>query len=818
MTTLWIGDFRSKQIQLYKKATDLEMNYEYLLDDTAEYSWFNSGILEQLYRFPLAKEDSVVIMLGFNDCAYSCIWEKAFNIEKIATKYATMIDELCKIYPDVAFYVCSVNPVDSDYPFAEHPSGTIPRKDLLKAIELFNKKLQESCKSATYINTYRYLTATNFCTTDGIRMDYDTTIRLTDYILLAIRQKLRAFFDAKITADRAPTGDPSVDGLFWLSDKHGGFNPYPANPGSEGHEYSKGKGDTLPNCTAWAWGRFYEILGKKPALAMDFAERWWNHVKDGYKRGQTPAVGAVICWQSGPTDTEEPTEEDGAGHVAIVEQVNADGSIIISESGYEEEAYWWTKRCDQGGFWQEDGQYRSTGDNTWGYIEFEFQGFIYCPTTTRVTKQEIRSVNSWSAFTVDDEMKKNATYIWQYFGSKGWSANAVAALLGNLQKESGMSPSIWEGTIAGSIINADSTHSLNKPALEEYYKEHDRYPGYGLVQWTPYSKYTNWCTSGGRNLDFWDIDSQLERINWEAETGTQWGLAYYNENFEYKGKRFTEITFNEFKTSTYDPNWLAAAFAFCYEKPSSSTPSSGKREELCRVRGGNADFWYSFISELPFGTAENCLYLGDIKIDKQFCDGAQISFLIKNAAKVSYIINDEKPIVINTSDDFTTFVAKDLVPNKKYSLTLVAEGIGESSLAKRIDFETLQALPESITSIKLLAADDVALHSSFMLEIPKNDIDFGYWKNIKKKSCGYTMQLIVNGVVKCEKVVNSLPTKFSINDYFGANVVKLGDIVQVGIRTWVNDAQNHPVFDGAFAKMSNPIPMLLKPIKAHLLK
>lgn len=37
----------------------------------------------------------------------------------------------------------------------------------------------------------------------------------------------------------------------------------------------------------------------------------------------TPQVGAVAQWESG-----------GYGHVAFVEQVNADGSIVISESSY----------------------------------------------------------------------------------------------------------------------------------------------------------------------------------------------------------------------------------------------------------------------------------------------------------------------------------------------------------------------------------------------------------------------------------------------------------------------------------------------------
>ena len=86
----------------------------------------------------------------------------------------------------------------------------------------------------------------------------------------------------------------------------------------------------IPNCVGYAWGRFMEILGSTPKLSRANAEDWYGHTSDGYKRGQTPELGAVICWRKGKTGT----ESDGAGHVAIVEQIYSDDSIMISESGY----------------------------------------------------------------------------------------------------------------------------------------------------------------------------------------------------------------------------------------------------------------------------------------------------------------------------------------------------------------------------------------------------------------------------------------------------------------------------------------------------
>ena len=51
---------------------------------------------------------------------------------------------------------------------------------------------------------------------------------------------------------------------------------------------------------------------------------------DGYERGQTPRLGAVICWRKGQAQN----GNDGAGHVAIVEEIYDDGSILTSNSAY----------------------------------------------------------------------------------------------------------------------------------------------------------------------------------------------------------------------------------------------------------------------------------------------------------------------------------------------------------------------------------------------------------------------------------------------------------------------------------------------------
>ena len=88
--------------------------------------------------------------------------------------------------------------------------------------------------------------------------------------------------------------------------------------------YTSGYG--MPNCTCYAWGRAYEILGKAPQLCTWQASLWYNYnVTNGFYSYSSditkPAVGAIICW--GGDD----------GHVAVVEKIDGN-KIWISDSGY----------------------------------------------------------------------------------------------------------------------------------------------------------------------------------------------------------------------------------------------------------------------------------------------------------------------------------------------------------------------------------------------------------------------------------------------------------------------------------------------------
>ena len=80
------------------------------------------------------------------------------------------------------------------------------------------------------------------------------------------------------------TTAPSATDKYWINYAKGGLNECILISGTS----------CLPNCTGYAWGRWYELLGTKPKLSKRNAEMWFV-TNDGYKRGSTPKLGAIAC-------------------------------------------------------------------------------------------------------------------------------------------------------------------------------------------------------------------------------------------------------------------------------------------------------------------------------------------------------------------------------------------------------------------------------------------------------------------------------------------------------------------------------------------
>lgn len=151
------------------------------------------------------------------------------------------------------------------------------------------------------------------------------------------------------------------------------------------------------------------------------------------------------------------------------------------------------------------------------------------------------------------EMQNNAKLVYTYLINRGWSLNAISGMLGNMQRESTINPGIWQSLIEGSGGGG----------------------GFGLVQWTPYTNFTNWADSNGYEWD--DGDAQLKWINEETVSTGQW-IATSNYAF----------TFAAFKKSTETPEYLASTFLMNFERAGVSAESE---------RRTNARNWYNYLLE-----------------------------------------------------------------------------------------------------------------------------------------------------------------------------------------------------------------------------
>ena len=103
------------------------------------------------------------------------------------------------------------------------------------------------------------------------------------------------------------------------------------------------------NCTWYAFGRASEISGHKITYIGSWdAGSWWTKCNEENRKGSIPKVGAIICWSH---------------HVAIVEELYSDGTMLISESSAgTPNIYFQTRRVSQ---------------NKPGNGSDTFQGFIY---------------------------------------------------------------------------------------------------------------------------------------------------------------------------------------------------------------------------------------------------------------------------------------------------------------------------------------------------------------------------------------------------------------------------------------------------------
>lgn len=156
------------------------------------------------------------------------------------------------------------------------------------------------------------------------------------------------------------------------------------------------------------------------------------------------------------------------------------------------------------------------------------------------------------------EMEHNALIIRDHLRDMGWSDNAIAATLANMRWESNINPGIWE-----SLVKYGG--------------------GFGLVQWTPYIKYSQWAGNDWES----NYDKQLSRIDYERKHGIQW---FANPEVTPVNP---PVSFDQYAQSDLPPDTLARYWCWYYEHPAHPVRDG-------ETRAPEALMWYEFLTNHPY--------------------------------------------------------------------------------------------------------------------------------------------------------------------------------------------------------------------------
>lgn len=334
----------------------------------------------------------------------------------------------------------------------------------------------------------------------------------------------------------------------------------------------------MPNCTNYAYGRYWEITGQNPTGLQYLGDggSWYANVPSTFRKGLTPALGAIVC-----------TGAPGwAGHVAVVEQILANGDIITSNSGYRRpltsyppsmEGYFWTETCYKDAFGAN--QYLSSWEASRGY---RLRGFIYAdsyapsPTSWVYRISDVASVLNLN----QSERENNATIIYSILTYEGWTLSAIAGMLGSATRESTLNPGACEIGRGIPVTGSD------------YYGA-----GCGLVGLTDYPPYTAtyphpilW-NANRLGEDWWDGNFQVEMLTHATDpTWTQLGTGASRWGWNMGIQMPDKLSWDEYIHNTLTPersayNWFFQFEAGIYPDPDGTLPE----------RQANARYWYDWL-------------------------------------------------------------------------------------------------------------------------------------------------------------------------------------------------------------------------------
>lgn len=175
----------------------------------------------------------------------------------------------------------------------------------------------------------------------------------------------------------------------------------------------------------------------------------------------------------------------------------------------------------------------------------------------------------------------NAQKVYDTFSALGWTRNAIAGMVGNMQYESCLDPAcVYPKSNfpngGASLEDLDNTYAIELTS-----------PAYGLVQW---KGTTSTAPAGNQlvsyairhNSQWYEGQIQMERLTWEYQNAQKWHSTTIDG---------VTWTFAMYAASNESADTLAYIFMRCYEGTYS----------VVDKRKANALYWYSAFGGMPEG-------------------------------------------------------------------------------------------------------------------------------------------------------------------------------------------------------------------------
>lgn len=170
----------------------------------------------------------------------------------------------------------------------------------------------------------------------------------------------------------------------------------------------------------------------------------------------------------------------------------------------------------------------------------------------------------------ENQKKNNAFELLNFVQSRNGSPACAAALCANAEKESYLNPGVWQNLTVGT-------------------------GGYGLFQWDPSSKLTNWCAE--QNIPSANGDSQMRCLYEHTVALGQWFNINLSATHKSDWLASWYMPWSNFLASDATPSYLAGVFVCSFERPGAILYGDrASQEKEITARGELADKWYQILT------------------------------------------------------------------------------------------------------------------------------------------------------------------------------------------------------------------------------